>query len=132
MIPPDSGEIEAGPIRVLLSSAPSALSQQINWLIEQQPDMRLVGEVDDRIQLLVAAAMGVDVVIIVSDNLNPPPGIGEHLLGEFPDLRIVVMSPGGERATLYWNGLRRRRLNVSLPNGLATGIRRAHSLNPMA
>jgi DNA-binding NarL/FixJ family response regulator len=124
-----SGE-QGEPIRVLTGNVLGIRMQLLRRLLEQQSDMVLVGETRDRVELLVAAAAGVDIVILGSPQVRPPPGICTHLLSEYPDLRIVVLSESSDAAVVYWLGLRRHRLRAVSATTLTGAIRRAYALNP--
>jgi len=105
-------------IKVLLSSRPKLLSEVIRNLIEHQPDMEVVGEVLDPLQLLRASRQtAVNVVIITPLRANGEPKICQLLLAEHPLLIIVTQSAKGEAAYLYQLGMTKRRLNE--PSGLS-------------
>ena len=118
------------PIYVLVASVAGMLPKPVVQLIAQQPDMVLVGHAQSQIELLLAAEKGIDVLVLGAEHATPLPGICSHLLGEFPDLRILVLAPGDEAATLYWLGLRQQRLRQSAPMTVIEGIRKAYHINP--
>lgn len=92
-------------IKVLLSSRPKLLSEVIRNMIGHQPDMVVVDEVVDPIELLLTArATAVDVVIVTPLESNGEPKICHHLLAEYPHLKIVTLSARGEAAYLYQAG----------------------------
>src|SRR5688500_5374527 len=99
-------------MRVLLVDLPRGLGSELQRSIACQADMLLVdaGEPQpgDRIGLL-AAADDVDVLVLGAADAYPPPGVCSHLLGEYPDLKILVVAKTGDIAVAYWLGLRRRR-----------------------
>ncbi|PIZ70069.1 MAG: hypothetical protein COY19_00720, partial [Candidatus Marinimicrobia bacterium CG_4_10_14_0_2_um_filter_48_9] len=60
-----------GKIRILLSSRPKLLSEVISNLISRQPDMKIIGEIIDPLQLLTTAkATLADAVIITPLKAN--------------------------------------------------------------
>jgi hypothetical protein len=118
------------PIYVLVVNVAGALPDLIVQLIAQQPDMVLVGQALSEIELLLATAMRVDVLVMSAGQTAPLPGICSHLLAEFPDLRILVLADGEQAATLYWLGLRQERLDLVEPTALIDGIRQAYRINP--
>ena len=102
----------------MLSSRPKLLSVVIRNLIEHQPDMQVVGEVLDPLQLLrVSRQILVDVVIITALRANGEPKICHLLLAEHPLLKIVTQSASGETAYLYQSGLLKKRIDE--PSGQA-------------
>jgi hypothetical protein len=103
-------------IRVLLSSRPKLLSEVIRNLIEHQPDMQVVGEVLDPLQILRAIRqILVDVVIITPLRANGEPKICHMLLAEQPLLKIVTQSSEGDAAYLYQSG--RQKKHIEEPSG---------------
>jgi hypothetical protein len=86
----------------------------------------------DPVSLLVKAGLDVDVLVMSALQVYPLPGVCSHLLSEYPDLRILVLSPSGDAAMLYWRGLRRQELTPISQQTLLDGIRWAHALNPAA
>ena len=123
------------PIRVLVASMPALLVHIVTRSIMQEHDMALVAqdiEQDDQdpLTLLFRAGPDVDVLVMSALQVYPLPGVCSHLLSEYPDLRILVLSPSGDAAMLYWRGLRRQELTPFSPRTLLDGIRWAHALNP--
>lgn len=119
------------PIRVLVASLSGILLELITNLLQQQPDMQLVGVVQGQVNILLAAT-GVDVLILGAPQVAPLPGICSHLLSEFPHLKILVVTPNGEAARVYWLGLRRQRLGPLSAARLVTEIRLAYAVDPTA
>ena len=125
----DGSTIQPPVIRVLVANLPVSLFERVMSLAVQQPDIVLVGQVQDPVELLMAVGSGVDVLILGAPQADPMPGICSHLLSEYPDLRILVLASTGEAAILYWLGLRRQQLHPLSAAALLSGIRHAYSLN---
>ena len=103
-------------IKLLLSSRPKLLSEVIRNIIEHQPDMEVVGEVIDPIELLrVSGETPVDAVIITPLKADGEPKICHQLIKEHPRLKIVTLSAKGEAAYLYQSGV--PRLCIDEPSG---------------
>ena len=115
-----------GKIKVLLSSRPKLLSEVIRNMIEHQPDMAVVGEVIDPIELLRAgrAAM-VDAVIVTPLESNGEPRICRHLLAVYPPLKVVTLSAKGEAAYLYQSDVARLRIDEPSEQSILGAIREA-------
>ena len=79
------------------------LSEVIRTMIEQQPDMVVVTEVYDPIELLFAVKeILVDVIIIIIPvKVNGMPKICRRLLIEKPLLKIMTITTEGKSAILY-------------------------------
>jgi len=95
-------------INVMFSSRPKLLSEIIRNLIERQPDMRVVGEVVDPIELIFALRKTpTDVVVITPMKANGMPRVCGQLLKEHPRLKILTLTPEGEAVCIYQSGLKR-------------------------
>jgi DNA-binding NarL/FixJ family response regulator len=113
-------------IKVLLSSRPKLLSEVIRNMIEHQPDMEVVGEVLDPLQLLRASRQTpVDVVIITPLKANGEPKICHLLLAEHPLLKIVTQSEKGEVAYMYQSGVNKKRIDEPSGQSILDAIRDA-------
>ena len=114
-------------IKVLLASRPKMLSDVVRNMLERQPDMEVIGEVLDPIELLLTAkARPVDVVIVtpcrravrpssLRSHIEPldsegEPSICRHLLAEQPRLKIITLQGNGEAAFLYESGAHKKRI----------------------
>ncbi|MCC6176239.1 MAG: hypothetical protein IT305_13110 [Chloroflexi bacterium] len=106
-------------IRVMVVNPLDGLLGTVEQFIAEQPDMVLVpymaGRASGWVELLQAMSADVDVLILGVERVRPPPGICSHLLSEFPGLKIVIVTPGGESGVLYWLGLRRQHLQRVSP-----------------
>jgi DNA-binding NarL/FixJ family response regulator len=97
---------------VILASRPKMLSEVIRSMVEHQPDMEVVGEVLDPIELLIATRITpVDVVIIAPLNVDGEPRICCQLLKEHPLLKIIILSEEGRAAFLYQSESPKTRIN---------------------
>jgi DNA-binding NarL/FixJ family response regulator len=113
----------------MLASRPKLLSEVIRNIIDHQPDMAVVGEVLDPLQLLLAFRQTpVDVVIITPLGANGEPKICHLLLGEYPHLKIVTQSAKGEAAYLYQSGVQKKRLDKPSGQSILGAIRQALQL----
>ena len=111
-------------IKILLSSRPKLLSEVIRNLIEHQPDMVVIGEVLDPLQLLNATRQTVvDVVIITPLGANGEPKICHLLLSEFPLLIIVTQSVNADSVYLYQSGLPKQRFDQPAGQSILAVIR---------
>jgi DNA-binding NarL/FixJ family response regulator len=112
--------------KILLSSRPKLVSDVIRDLIDRQPDMEVVGEVIDPIELLrVAGETAVDVVIVTPIGTDAEPRICHHLLVGFPDLKVVALSERGDAAFLYQTEKPRLRIDDPTTESILGAIRGA-------
>jgi DNA-binding NarL/FixJ family response regulator len=112
-------------IRILLAEMPPLLRDVFRQVITDQPDMEVVGELTGAVGLLMAAGQNhADVVIL---GLRDPelPGIGTHLLSEYPHLKILGVTVDGRQAFLHELLPHRLPLGEASPAGLLDAIRTA-------
>lgn len=96
-------------INVMFSSRPKLLAEVIRNLIERQPDMEVVGEVIDPIELILALQVTpVDVVIITPLKIDKDSRICNQLLKEHPRLLILVLTMESEAVYIYQSDSSRR------------------------
>ena len=77
---------------------------------------------------LIAAQKDVDVVVMSAEELHPPPGICSHLLAEFPDVKILLLSPLRNKAVLYWMGLHQKDLQSVSSEAILAMLRQLGTL----
>lgn len=88
-------------IRILVGEIPQEFGDNFKRAVTDQPDMELVGEVRNGVELLLAAGRKhADIVIIGLQNSDPP-GIYSHLLDEYPHIKVLAVAPDGHRACLF-------------------------------
>lgn len=113
-------------IKIMLASRPKMLSEVIRNMIEHQPDMEVVGEVLDPIELIIAAkVMSVDVVIITPLKVQGEPRICCQLLAECPMMKIIILSAEGKDAFLYTSGSPKMHINEPSPKAIFDTIRKS-------
>jgi hypothetical protein len=110
----DDADRETVAIRVALAGLPAPLRHSLEQDVARRAEMSMVrvdaGPSTERVDLLLAVAQGVDVLVLGTRDAASPPGVCDHLLGEFPALMILLVSHGGDLATLHWLGPRRYRV----------------------
>lgn len=68
-------------------------------LLQREPDLEVVGEATDPVDLLIAVVgTGPDVVIHTFPDPSEPPGICSHLFAESPELLVIGVAPDGATA----------------------------------
>ncbi len=128
----------AKPIHVMIADFPNQLAQAIEVAVRQQSDMRYLGAIDANVttqtgnlRFFQSIQSDVDVLILSAPQLFPLPGIFTHLLAEYKDLRILLVSETEEAACAYWMGINWKRLSSVSVASLITNIRFVANLNPM-
>ena len=111
-------------INVMFSSRPKLLSEVIENLIERQPDMEVVGEVVDPIELIFALRKTpVDVVIITPLKANGEPRICLQLLKENPQLKILMLTGKSESVYIYQSGSHKKLIERPSEQSILGAIR---------
>jgi len=111
-------------IKVLLASRPKMLSEVIRHMVERQPDMEVMGEVLDPIELLLAVkATSAEVIIVTPLEANGEPHICIQLLAKYPWLKIVTQSARGEAVFLHQSGSPKKRIDEPSEQLLLGAIR---------
>jgi hypothetical protein len=89
------------PIQILLAQLPRGLEDYFDEAVASQPDMRLVGSFTNPLDVLLGVGRaGADVVVLgVADDAVP--AIATHLHDEYPDVRLLGVTPDGQQAYLY-------------------------------
>lgn len=122
-------------IQILLADLPVILANAVVTRIEAQKDMRVLGYANGPIELLRKAkeakiTTGVDVIILGTEVLHPPPGICSHILNEIPELKILVVSTRESTGIAYWLGIKQIVIQELSSEQLITEIRRLHFTTP--
>jgi len=120
-------------IKVLLASRPKMLSDVIRYMIQHQPDMIVMGEVLDPIELLLAVqATTAEVVIVTPLAANGEPHICLQLLAKYPYLKIVTQSAKGEAVYLYQSGSPKQRIDDPSEQAVLGAIRKCIHASKLA
>jgi DNA-binding NarL/FixJ family response regulator len=111
-------------IKVLLAVRPRLLSAVVRHLVERQPDMAMVSEASDPGELGSAIrATAAEVVIITPADSDRESGIGNDLLTEYPQLKIMALSTKGDTALVYEAGLPKKRIDEVSEESILSAIR---------
>ena len=94
------------PIRVLVANRPRLMRDTILTTFADQPDIEIVGEVDDESEIFESVRKTVpDFVIIALDHPGERPGICDSLLREHPEIRVIAVAPSKNYVVYYWASL---------------------------
>lgn len=111
-------------IHMILAIQPKIYGEVIRDLIDRQPDMEVVGEVIEPIELLLLmGAKTIDIVILAPLDIAEEPKICRHLLAEYPHLKIVGLTAKGDEAILYDAGFRTKPIDTSSISAILHAIR---------
>lgn len=100
------------------------LSDVVRNMITRQPDMEVVGEVLDPVELLLTARTAkINLVIVTPIDAAAEPKICSYLLAEHPQLKIVALSANGEAAFLYEAESQKKRIDEPNEESILGAIR---------
>ena len=94
------------PIRVLVANRPRLMRDTILTTFADQPDIEIVGEVDDESEILDSVKKTLpDFVIIALDRPGERPRTADTLLREYPEVRVIAVAPSRNYVVYYWASL---------------------------
>lgn len=116
-----SPEVALVKIRILLAVSPPMFGEALRQSLALEPDLEVVDEVFDPIDLMLAVReTEAHVVVITVPFSDETPGVCTHLLSEFPDLTVIGVCPEVHSAVTYRNSIEIEPLAAfSLPDMLS-------------
>jgi DNA-binding NarL/FixJ family response regulator len=89
--------------RVLVANRPRLMRELVLAVVVDQPDIEVVGEVNDESQLVAAVEEArPDVVILALEDSEQRTGLCGFLLGRYPHMKILALAPEQNRGLFYW------------------------------
>ena len=86
-------------IRVLLANRPRMVRALVRDMIERQPDMEVVGEVLDPLDVISAVQeTAADIVVVAINNNSEAQELRRRLLAQCPSVAILALSLSGDTA----------------------------------
>jgi len=111
-------------IKVLLALDSPDRHELWRGLIEQEPGIELVGEVEDPIDLLVEVSRTQADAVIQEWPSEETPGFISILLTEYPDLLVVGIPGNGDHAFLCRQAISKKRLPTAGLHDVLSAIQR--------
>jgi chemotaxis response regulator CheB len=94
------------PIRVLVANRPRLMRDTILTTFADQPDIEIVGEVEDESEILESVKRTQpDFVVIALDHPGKRPPICDVLLYDHPEIRLIAVAPANNYVVYYWASL---------------------------
>jgi AmiR/NasT family two-component response regulator len=98
---------EPKPVRVLIANSPRLIRELIIETISDEPDIEIVGEVKNELELPAAVnRTAPDFVIVALEKHNRLPLVCNAILREHPGLKIIAIAPDRNSSMFYWTSLR--------------------------
>jgi hypothetical protein len=129
MIANDDLERKAPPIRVLVANLSGVMSEIVLQVFQQQPGMIVSNYLKDLVDLPSAVGDQTDVLMIGAPYVYPPPTVCHELWITFPQLKVLVLTPSGDAAVIYWLSVRQKRLKTVSASTLADAMRQVQLLD---
>ncbi len=93
-------------IKVLIANRPRLMRELVVATISDQPDIEIVGVLEDEASILGTVEQSVpDVLIVALDRSEDRPHICDILLERFPYMRILALAAERNSTMFYWASL---------------------------
>lgn len=90
-------------VRVLVANRPRLMREIVLATITDQPDIEVVGDVEQTANLTeIVEQVQPDVLIVALDDQEKRTGECGFLLGRYPRMRILALDPERNLGVLYW------------------------------
>ena len=90
-------------VRVLVANRPRLMREIVLAVIADQPDIEVIGEVQDESALAEAIEEAQpDVLILALDEADKRIAQCGFLLGRYPHMKILALAPEQNRGLFYW------------------------------
>jgi DNA-binding NarL/FixJ family response regulator len=112
-------------IRVLVANRPRLMRELVLATISDQPDIEVVGEIQDDSQILeIAGQVSPDCLIIALEESGVRPKICDELLERWPNMKILALAAKDNISIYYWATLviRSNRVETS-EEGILSALR---------
>jgi len=93
-------------IRVLVANRPRLMREVILNTFADQPDIEIVGEVEDESSILEVVNKTLpNFVVIALERPGERPEICDDLLHIYPNIRVIAVAPANNSIVYYWASL---------------------------
>lgn len=93
-------------VRVVVASRPRLMRELILATIADQPDIDIVGEVQNEAEIgCVLEEKRPDFLIVARDSADEPSPLCRRLLWQFPDMKILALAPEQNHSMFLWASL---------------------------
>jgi hypothetical protein len=115
-------------IPVLTFNLPKVIADLIHQMLQQQSDIEWLGAIErwDEIATMMHQA---DVLLLGTDDVYTLPEFCFQLLGDYPRLKIVLLTMTGNEAIAYWRTLHCQQMQVLSSQALIDSIRQIHTIS---
>ena len=90
-------------VRVLVANRPQLMRELVLAVVADQPDIEVIGEVQDESQLVEAVEQArPDALILALEDADKRIAQCGFLLGQYPTMKILALAPEQNRGLFYW------------------------------
>jgi AmiR/NasT family two-component response regulator len=90
-------------VRVLVANSPRLMRELVLAVLADQPDIEVIGEVQDESELAETIEEAQpDVLILALDDSDSHITQCGFLVGRYPQMRILALAPEQNRGLFYW------------------------------
>ena len=94
-------------IRVLVANRPRLMRDLVLAAISEQPDIEVLGTVDDDSKLMEAfSKLQPDLVVVSLDDSRRRPTICDHLLATNPRVKVLAVASKQDDSAFFWSDIR--------------------------
>jgi len=94
-------------IRVLIANRPRLIRELIAETISDQPDIEIVGNVEEESELASAVERTLpDFLIVALGKQNQLPAACHSILQKHPDMKVIAIAADRNSSMFYWASLR--------------------------
>lgn len=113
-------------VRVVVANRPRLMRELILATISDQPDIDVVGEVENESDIMrTVEEQRPDFLIVALDNPRARPAVCDELLLKFPDMKILALAPERNSSIFFWASLDIHSYNVEASEQGILGVLRS-------
>ena len=102
-------------IRVLVANRPRLMRDLVLATVADQPDIEVVGELEDDSKVAQAVAeLEPNIVIIALDRADERPPICDYLLIHYPRVKVLAVAPEEDNSVFFWSDIRSTAVESSM------------------
>ena len=112
-------------VRVVVANRPRLIRELVLATIADQPDIEVVGEVQNEADILeTVEEQRPDFLIVALDSAGKRPAVCDMLLSKFPDMKILALAPERNSSVFYWASIDIHSFNVEASEEGILGVLR--------
>lgn len=93
-------------VRVLVANRPRLMRELVLATLFDQPDIEVVGEVENEADILAnVEEHHPDFLIVALDKSGARPSVCDVLLSKYPNMKILALAPERNSSVFYWASL---------------------------